>query len=349
MQSTPFPLLGDSHYGAFVGPLSHRGGANPSTHIATVRYPVQTAPIISVVKLMPADGLRACNEALAWLFLRANGVRVARNAAILSLTEAKAVKVLGRKLVPKTLVHDKHVLAWAAQQFDYRSIQALFSGSMADERWLDMLQTVEGAAIAAFDETFLNVDRNPGNVLCFGTEAVSNTAVRGLHATQMLAAEQSQWPFNDQAIAFDEGAGNPDRHIFNLVRRAARDYVLIDHGYLLRTLGAEYPLHWAPGVLESMVGSNFENKLHYNTYPVMGRNSPTVCQQGCARGMLFADVLDAALRRSMFEVSFWCSKLLPGTSARWLHFLSARMKQEQMAELLHRRFGTIALHARTPT
>ena len=184
MPATAFPILGDSHYAAYVGPLAHKGGANPSTHIATVRYPVQSAPIISVVKLLPADGLRACNEALAWLFLRANGVRVARHAAILSLTEAKAVQVLGRKLVPKALVHDKHVLAWAAQQFDFRSIQALFSGSNANERWLAMLQTVEGAAIAAFDETFLNVDRNPGNVLyaspdagiaidhelCFGTQ-----------------------------------------------------------------------------------------------------------------------------------------------------------------------------------
>ena len=165
MPAATFPILGDSHYAAYVGPLAHKGGANPSTHIATVRYPVQTAPIISVVKLLPADGLRACNEALAWLFLRSAGVRVARNAALLSLTEAKAVKVLGRKLVPASLVHDKHVLAWAAQEFDYKSIQALFGGSAANERWLAMLQTVEGAAIAAFDETFLNVDRNLGNVL----------------------------------------------------------------------------------------------------------------------------------------------------------------------------------------
>lgn len=165
MTAAPFPILGDSGYAAYVGPLTHKGGANPSTHIASVRYPVQVAPIVSVVKLLPADGLRACNEVLAWLFLRAAGVRVARNAALLSLTEAKAVKVLGRKLVPKTLVHDKHVLAWAAQQLDFKSIQALFSGSRASQRWLALLQTVEGAAIAAFDETFLNVDRNPGNVL----------------------------------------------------------------------------------------------------------------------------------------------------------------------------------------
>lgn len=186
-----------------------------------------------------------------------------------------------------------------------------------------------------------------GNVLCFGTEAVANTAVRALHTTQMLATEQSQWPFNDQTIAFDEGAGNSDRHIFNLVRRAARDYVLIDHGYLLRTLGAAYPSHWGNSTLEGMVGSTFDNHLHYNTYPLMGRNSPTVCQEGCTKGLHFADTLNKALRHSLFEVSFWCSKLMPGTSERWLQFLNARMKREQMAELLHRRFGTIALHART--
>lgn len=171
MTSAPFPILSDQHYTSYVGPLTHKGGANPSTHIATVRYPVQTAPIISVVKLLPADGLRACNEALAWLFLRSAGVRVPRNAALLSLTEAKAVQVLGRKLVPASLVHDKHVLAWAAQQFDFKSIQALFGGSASNERWLAMLQTVEGAAIAAFDETFLNIDRNPGNVLYANPDA----------------------------------------------------------------------------------------------------------------------------------------------------------------------------------
>ena len=123
--------------------------------------------------------------------------------------------------------------------------------------------------------------------------------------------------------------------------------MLIDHGYLLRTVGAEYPIHWDSSTLEGMIGSNFDNHLHYNTYPMLGRNSPTICQDGCTRGLHFVDTLNTALRHSLFEVSFWCSKLLPGTSERWLQFLNARMKREQMAELLHRRFGTIALYART--
>lgn len=185
-----------------------------------------------------------------------------------------------------------------------------------------------------------------GHVLCFVTRAVSNTAVRGISNTEMLATEQSQWAFNDQTIAFDEGAGNSDRHVFNLLRRAPKDYVLIDHGYLLRTLGANYPCHWDGDALEGMAGSHFDNLLHHNTYHALGRNSPTVCQDGCNQAMAFAHTLHTALQKSTFEISFWCSKLLPGTSARWLHFLHTRMKQPQMAELLHRRFGTIAFHAR---
>lgn len=46
-----FPLLGDAAYVTYVGALAHRG-ANPTTHLAEVRYPVQTAPVVSVVKLL---------------------------------------------------------------------------------------------------------------------------------------------------------------------------------------------------------------------------------------------------------------------------------------------------------
>ena len=41
----------------------------------------------------------------------------------------------------------------------------MFSGSAADDRWLSALCTLQGAAIAAFDEAFLNIDRNTGNIL----------------------------------------------------------------------------------------------------------------------------------------------------------------------------------------
>lgn len=169
MQLTaPFPALGDSAYVTYVGDLTFRGGANTSTHIAEIRYPVQTAPVISVVKLLPPDGIAACNEALAWLFLRAAGVPAPRTASLLTLTEKKIVDILGRKRVPKKLVSNGYVRAWAAEQLDFRSIQVLFAGSKSEERWLELLQTTQGAAIAAFDEAFLNNDRNTGNILFSG-------------------------------------------------------------------------------------------------------------------------------------------------------------------------------------
>lgn len=159
-----FPLLGDAAYVTYVGPLAHRG-ANPTTHLAEVRYPVQTAPVVSVVKLLNPDGLCACNEAMAWLFLRAAGVPTPRHAAILTMSEAKAIKVLGKKTIHTGLVHQGFVLAWASKKLDFFSIKALFAGSAGADRWLDALRTAEGLAIAAFDEVFLNIDRHPGNVL----------------------------------------------------------------------------------------------------------------------------------------------------------------------------------------
>ncbi len=159
-----FPLLGDAAYVTYVGALAHRG-ANPTTHLAEVRYPVQTAPVVSVVKLLDPNGLCACNEAMAWLFLRAAGVPAPRHAAILTLSEAKAIKALGKKTIHPELVHQGFVLAWASKKLDFSSIKALFAGTAGADRWLTALCTAEGLAIAAFDEVFLNIDRNPGNVL----------------------------------------------------------------------------------------------------------------------------------------------------------------------------------------
>lgn len=168
--SGAFPLLGDAAYLTYVGALTHRG-VNATTHLAEVRYPAQGAPVVSVVKLLPPSGLRACNEALAWMFLRAAGLAAPRHAAILRLSEAKAVKVLGRKAIHPELVHQGEVLAWAAKKLDFQSIKALFAGREGDGRWLAALRTAEGIAIAAFDETFLNIDRNPGNVLYMSKDA----------------------------------------------------------------------------------------------------------------------------------------------------------------------------------
>src|SRR5256885_11690158 len=74
-----FPVLSDHDYLNFVGAIRHRG-ANESTHVAEVRYPVQRAGVTSVVKLMRPDGIGLCNEAIAWLFLRAIGLPVPQHA-----------------------------------------------------------------------------------------------------------------------------------------------------------------------------------------------------------------------------------------------------------------------------
>lgn len=179
-----FPVLSEAAYVDYLGHLQHRG-ANATTHLALIRYPVQAAPMASVVKYMPADGLKACNEALAWLFLRAAGVRTPPYAALIVLSEAKARRVLGRRTrLPDCLISSGMVLAWAAQQQPALSIRALFKGAAADDRWLKALCTFEGAALAAFDEAFLNMDRNTGNVLYASPEqflAIDHEQLFGLH------------------------------------------------------------------------------------------------------------------------------------------------------------------------
>lgn len=162
-----FPILGDADYLGYLASIDHRG-ANASTHIADIRYPVQRAPVRSVVKLLPPSGLQACNEAISWLVLRAIGVPSPRMAALLVLSEKKAKAVLGARIVSNEFVQDGHVMAWAAQWQDSRSIRALFAGSVADDKWLSVLKTEVGSQLAAFDEWLHNRDRNTGNVLYAG-------------------------------------------------------------------------------------------------------------------------------------------------------------------------------------
>lgn len=42
-------------------------GANQTRHIAELRYPVQPAPVLSVVKFLEPNCLAASNEAIAWM------------------------------------------------------------------------------------------------------------------------------------------------------------------------------------------------------------------------------------------------------------------------------------------
>ena len=168
--TTEFPLLGEHAYVAYIQKLDSIG-ANQTTHIAEVRYPVQSAPVLSVVKFLDPNCLAASNEAIAWLFLRAAGFVAPRHAAIMALSENKARRVVGNKVFDPSLVTQGFVIAWASQKLDFKSIRAYFAGSRADAEWVDLLRTLHGTQIAAFDEVFLNADRNTGNVLYSGRDS----------------------------------------------------------------------------------------------------------------------------------------------------------------------------------
>ncbi|MBT9513298.1 MAG: hypothetical protein IV104_13205 [Acidovorax sp.] len=182
-----------------------------------------------------------------------------------------------------------------------------------------------------------------GHILSFVTQAVANTAIRAVYDTELLVKEQSQWSRCDDTITFDEGVANTDRHAFNLLRRASGDFVLIDHGFLLRQPNVPYPSHWDASFLDEYLGHSFSNVLHHNTYTWQGRNAPSIRTAGCTASTAFAEKLGAALRATLFEIAFWSSKLLPGRSASWLQFLYSRTQQPRMNSLMAKRYGVLPL------
>lgn len=183
MTAAGIPILGDKHYVSYVGPIEHLG-ANQSTHLAEIKYPVQHMPVISVVKWMPPSGLTLCNEALAWLFLRGAGVQQTKHAGIVVLSHAKAKAALGKKTIAAELLQQGHVLAWASQKLPHPALKVLFAGTEGDRRWAKLMSSVQGSAIAAFDEAFLALDRNNGNLLYLSDDAcipVDHECIFGLH------------------------------------------------------------------------------------------------------------------------------------------------------------------------
>lgn len=169
MTTAAFPVLGDKSYVSYVGPLSYLGN-NPSTHLAEIRYPVQQKPVVSVVKWMSPSGVGICNEALAWLFLRAAGVRQSTHAAILCLTSTRVKLVNPKSSHPKSFFHNGWALGWSSQYLDFQALKVVFAGTEGDRKWAKAMTSLQGAAIAAFDEAFLAADRNAGNLLYISDE-----------------------------------------------------------------------------------------------------------------------------------------------------------------------------------
>lgn len=180
-----------------------------------------------------------------------------------------------------------------------------------------------------------------GLVMCFVTQAISNTAVRGLYSTDELIREQAAWQYADHTIAFDESVANPDRHAFNLLRKGENDFYLIDHGFLGFD-ESRPPVHTLPDS-DSLSRLAFANRLHQNSYIFLDRNNITATTQGYTNGMIFSETMSDCFGRAAFELAFWCSQLLPGKSAKWLNFLYNRSRSNLMSDLLHKRFGVLPI------
>lgn len=180
-----------------------------------------------------------------------------------------------------------------------------------------------------------------GHLMCFVTEAISSTAVRGIFNTEALVREQAEWIHADHTIAFDEAIANPDRHPFNLLRKGINDFYLIDHGLLGHDKDHQ-AVHMLPES-SNFADLDFGNLLHRHSYQFLNRNSPKVTSEGCKNGVQFTSIMQEGFKRSAFELAFWSSRLLPGQSAKWLNFLYSRSRTHSMSELLHKRYGVLAI------
>lgn len=172
------------------------------------------------------------------------------------------------------------------------------------------------------------------HVYMFGTEEISRAQPVGAVSTEDLVREQAVWRHCHGTIAFDEWIGNADRHVNNLVRRAAKDFVLIDHGRLLSR--ADQGPCWVPQELAELVSTQFGNLLHRHVYDHLRVTSRQKVNAGFRASADNAKMQADNTLPTLHEIAYWCSVLAPGHSAEWLRFLCARVRNAE--PLLRRRF-----------
>lgn len=168
----------------------------------------------------------------------------------------------------------------------------------------------------------------------FCTEEVSQSQARGIVPTETLIEEQAKWLHSHATLALDEWLANADRHVGNLVRRGKDDFVLIDHGRLLAR--SPVPPWWSQGELAALQDARFDNLLHHHTYVYRNINHPKAVAAGFEDCTQKAQLQADAMRRALFEIAYWCSKIAPGHSSDWLAFLVSRVQNAR--QLLADRF-----------
>lgn len=173
----------------------------------------------------------------------------------------------------------------------------------------------------------------------FCTEAISRSQARGIVADEDLVTEQRDWPHCHATIALDEWLGNADRHVHNLVRKAAKDFVLIDHGQLLRR--SDTGPWWTPEELPSLGSTIFRNKLHHNVYVYGSITERSRVYDGYQLSTTSTAEQGHNMRKVLHEIAYWCRAIAPGHSAAWLSHLVRRTRNAET--LLSKRFGQLEL------
>lgn len=173
----------------------------------------------------------------------------------------------------------------------------------------------------------------------FCTEQITVAQARGLIPNEALVEEQARWDHCHATIALDEWLANPDRHLFNLIRKAKDQFALIDHGQLLRR--SNTGPWWHKDELPDLVNVMLNNHLHKHTFHVRNVTAPEAVSAAYSRCVDDAAAQARNLGRVLHEISFWCGAIAPGQSAAWLNFLVNRVQNAKA--LLASRFRVLNL------
>ena len=164
----------------------------------------------------------------------------------------------------------------------------------------------------------------------FCTQDVSSTGVQPLIDTEALRAELLRWKPLTECVAFDEHSANADRHCRNLVRRALRDFVLIDHGRLAWRFNEP---RWTAPTLDPL--GEYDNRLSHFLWD----HEPE--SRIASAVMASANAHSQKLPETIEELRHWWDALVPDErdARAWETFIVERLANAEA--LVRKRYGLL--------
>lgn len=166
------------------------------------------------------------------------------------------------------------------------------------------------------------------------TEPATVLRLTRSEAEQLVLDEIREWAHAPGTAALDEWIANADRHAGNLLRRAPKDFVLIDHDNALT--GA----HWLDDWLEMLSSNDFDNLLIRHIEASICRSSDAF--KAIANGMLYrSEAFPAALSETLDEVRHWVDMLVDTPEGQWSAAAFLKYRSENIGPSIRRRYDLL--------